>query len=42
MQVLTGKIPNGDNLDVGGSIMDWGRFLAVGGLNGTTDLNIKK
>jgi hypothetical protein len=38
MQALTGKLPNGDNLDVGGSIMDWGRFLAVGALKGTTAL----
>jgi hypothetical protein len=27
-------------LDVGGSIMDWGLFLAVGGLYGTNELYI--
>lgn len=42
MQALTGKLPNADILDVGGSIMDWGRFLVVGGLKGTTDLRAEQ
>jgi hypothetical protein len=42
MQALTGKLPNADILDVGGSIMDWGRFLVVGGLKGTTDLRAEE
>jgi hypothetical protein len=40
MQLLTGKLPYADMLDVGGSIMDWGLFLAVGGLYGTNELYI--
>jgi hypothetical protein len=43
MQALTGKLPKADILDVGGSIIDWGRcFLVVGGLKGTTDLRAKQ
>ena len=42
MQALTGKLPKADILDVGGSIIDWGRFLVVGGLKGTTDLRAEQ